>query len=82
MDVALLLLCQRPAAVLRTARMLALNINHRLRFSFPAFALPQSRSYQLHSQMKEGNSDGVIYFVNQKKGSCSIILKKNHGISP
>jgi len=32
--------------------------------------------------VKEENPDGVIYFVNQKKGSHSLVLKKNHGISP
>lgn len=58
--------CQLSAALLRTAGVPDFNINHKPQFNFPAFALPQSRSYQLQNRRKEENPAGVIYVVNQK----------------
>lgn len=65
---------QSSTAVLRAAGVPDLNTDHKLQVSFPVFALPQSRSYRLHNEMK-GKIQMVLFTLQTiKKGSCGITL--------
>lgn len=65
---------QSSTAILRAAGVPDLNIDHKLQVSFPVFASPQSRSYQLHNEIK-GKIQMVLFTLQTiKKGSCGITL--------